>query len=188
MSRGFGASLLAAAVVGAGCAGGSGTSGTGVARSAPLTLPASAVPYLPSSMKMVSSTDLAREVRSPALATYLGAWGFVEGSDRYFQGESRRLQVVDSRTLRFDRAGGARAYVGFMRGRASAILGSFPVLKEFVSRGRSGFVAVAQQCQCHLANPALLAVLARGGMVTWLEINGPGATKRELVKLLAGAP
>jgi hypothetical protein len=188
MSRRRAALLLAVAVVGAGCARSSGTPGTGVASSAPPTLPAGAVPYLPSSVKLLGSTVLAREVRYPALATYLGAWGFVGGSDRYFQGESRRLQVVDSRTLVFDRPRGATAYVAFMRGHAPAILGSFPVLKAFGSRGRTGFLAVAQQCQCHLANPALLAVLARGGVVTWLEINGPGADKRQLTRLLAGAP
>jgi hypothetical protein len=188
MRHGRAAFLLAvAAIAGAGCARSTST-GTGVAWSAPPTLPARAVPYLPSSVKLLGSTVLAREVREPVLATYLGTWGFVGGSDRYFQGESRRLQVVDSRTLRFERAGGATAYVGFMRAHASTILGSFPVVKAFVSRGRSGFLAVAQQCQCHLANPALLAVLARGGVVTWLEINGPGADKRQLTRLLAGAP
>jgi hypothetical protein len=137
---------------------------------------------------MLSSAGLAREVRSPELATALGDWGFVAGADRYFQGESRRLQVVDSRTLRFSDTRGARAYVGFMRLHADAILGSFPVLRRFASGGRSGFLAVAQQCQCHLANPALLAVLAHGAVVTWLEINGPGATRHQLVRLLVAAP
>lgn len=51
-----------------------------------------------------------------------------------------------------------------------------------------GFLAVGQECACHLADPAYLAVLARGGTVTWLEINGPGATRRELSALLAAAP
>lgn len=154
----------------------------------PATLPASAVPYLPSSLKSLSATGLAREVQTPALAGELGAWGFTAGADRYFQGESRVLQVVDSRTLRFTRAAGAASYVKFMRAHAAAIVGSFPALKPMASRGRSGFLAVAQECQCHLANPALLAVLADGGTVTWLEINGPGADRRRLTTLLAGAP
>ncbi|MGI8573453.1 MAG: hypothetical protein ACR2L9_12625 [Solirubrobacteraceae bacterium] len=156
--------------------------------SAPRTLPASAVPYLPSSLKSLSAGSLAREMQAPVLTSELGAWGFEAGSDRYFQGESRRLQVVDSRTLRFGRVGGAVAYVGFVRAHVSSIVGSFPVLKPLVSGGRSGFLAVAQECQCHLANPAFLAVLARGGVVTWLEINGPGADTRRLLSLLAAAP
>jgi hypothetical protein len=181
MRRRLGASLLAGVVLATGCGGSS-------PQSPPLTLPASAVPYLPSSLKPVTSADLARETRSPALASQLGAWGFVAGSDRYFQGESRRLQVVDSRTLRFRAPGGAAAYVSFMRLHAAAILGSFPILRTFASGGRRGFLAVAQQCQCHLANPALLAVLAHRGLVTWLEINGPGASRRQLERLLVGAP
>ncbi|MDQ6817012.1 MAG: hypothetical protein M3018_06335 [Actinomycetota bacterium] len=197
MSTGFAVSLLCGVVLSAGCgsaAGGTGSAAGGAAATgatgsnSPSTLPARAVPYLPSSVKVVTQAGLAREARFPALASDLGSWGFVSGSDRYFQGESRRLQVVDSRTLRFSRPDGALAFVGFMRAHAAAILGSFPILKPYVSLGRSGFLAIAQQCQCHLANPALLAVLTHGGVVTWLEINGPGATRRQLVRLLAGAP
>jgi hypothetical protein len=61
-------------------------------------------------------------------------------------------------------------------------------MRGFSSRGRSGILATAQQCQCHLANPAYLGVVARGDTVTWLEINGPGATPRKLAELLAAAP
>jgi hypothetical protein len=190
MSGRLAASLLAGTVLAA-CAGGAGAGQApgGVTHlSAPATLPASAVSYLPSHLKPLTPTGLARETRSPALAGELGAWGFVGGADRYFQGESRALQVVDSRTLRFRTPGGAAEYVRFMRAHAVAILGSFPAMRRFASQGRSGFLAIAQQCQCHLANPALLAVLARGGLVTWLEINGPGASRRQLSRLLVGAP
>ncbi len=189
MSGRLAASLLAGTVLAACGGAGAGQAPGGVTPlSAPATLPASAVPYLPSQLKLLTPTGLARETRSPALAGELGAWGFVGGADRYFQGESRRLQVVDSRALRFRTPGGAAAYVSFMRAHAVAILGSFPTMRAFASHGRSGFLAVAQQCQCHLANPALLAVLARGGRVTWLEINGPGASRRQLARLLVGAP
>ncbi len=184
MSGRLTAALLAGALLAGALLAGCG----GSPPSAPSTLPASAVPYLPSTLKPLTTSSLAREVQAPALAGQLGAWGFQSGSDRYFQGESRRLQVVDSRTLRFSRADGANAYVGFMHAHASAIVGSFPALKPLHAGGRSGFIAVAQECQCHLANPAFLAVLARRGIVTWLEINGPGADKRQLARLLAGAP
>ncbi len=180
MSGRLAAVLLAGGAFVAGCGGSQ--------ASAPPTLPPSAVPYLPSSLKSLSAGSLAREMQAPALTGELGTWGFEAASDRYFQGESRRLQVVDSRTLRFGRVGGAVAYVGFVRAHVAAIVGSFPVLMPLVSGRRSGFLAVAQECQCHLANPAFLAVLARGRVVTWLEINGPGADSRQLVRLLAGAP
>jgi hypothetical protein len=154
----------------------------------PPTLGARAVPYLPSSPRALTVAGLAREVGTPTLAGSLRAWGFTAGAQRYFQGESRRLQVVDSRTLRFRTAGGAQAFVAFARAHVSTYVGSFPRLRELVLGGRRGFLAVAQPCQCHLANPAFLAVLARGGTVTWLEINGPGATPGGLHALLRLAP
>jgi hypothetical protein len=96
--------------------------------------------------------------------------------------------VVDSRTLRFGHASGAAAYVAFMRSHLSAYLGSLPRLREFEQGGRRGFLAIGQECQCHLANPTYLAVLAHGNTVSWLEINGPGANRPRLVTLLHRAP
>jgi hypothetical protein len=158
------------------------------ARVAPPTLSASAVPYLPSRHKLLSASFLARDTQAPGLTRNLDGWGYVGGADRYFQGESRRLQVVDSRTLRFRRASGAAAFVSFMRTHLSAYLGSFPKIQRFVSGARRGILATGQECQCHLANPSYLALVVRGGTVTWLEINGPGATKRRLAALVSRAP
>ena len=152
------------------------------------TLPPGAVPYLPSKLSALSAGKLAREAGAPGLRGELGAWGFVAGTDRYFQGESRHLQVVDSRTLRFRNAVGADKFVAFVRAHASVYLGSYPGMRGFSSRGRSGIVATAQACACHLANPAFLAVVTHGGDVTWLEINGPGATAARLNQLIAAAP
>jgi hypothetical protein len=112
----------------------------------------------------------------------------MSGSDRYFQGESRQLEVVDSRALRFRSASGASDFITFVRLHASAYLGAYPGLRGFTSRGRSGILATAQPCACHLANPAFLGVVAHGGTVTWLEINGPGATAHRLTQLIAVAP
>jgi hypothetical protein len=156
--------------------------------SPPATLPARAVPYLPSALKPLTATLLTREAQAGDLAASLRTWGFESGADRYFQGESHRLQVVDSRTLRFGHASGAAAYVTFMRSHLSAYLGSLPKLSGLAQGARRGFLAVGQECQCHLANPTYLAVLARGGTVSWLEISGPGATRRQLVTLLHRAP
>jgi hypothetical protein len=152
------------------------------------TLSPHAVPYLPSKVHTVTGATLAKEAGTPALRRRLRRWGFVAGSDRYFQGESRQLQVVDSRALRFKRASGASNFVAFVRLHASAYLGAYPGLRGFSSRGRTGILATAQPCACHLANPAFLGVVARGGTVTWLEINGPGASARRLTQLIAAAP
>jgi hypothetical protein len=182
--------LLAAATA---CGSSSSSSSPGSSSAAapvlPPTLPAAAIPYLPSTHKSLTAAFLAREAEVPSLTVRLSGWGYEAGADRYFQGESKRLQVVDSRTLRFRDASGAAAYVAFMRGHLSPILGSFPVVRRFSSdaAGR-GILATGQECQCHLANPSFLAMVAHGPTVTWLEINGPGATRRGLDALIARAP
>jgi hypothetical protein len=154
----------------------------------PPTLSPQAVPYLPSTLHVLTGAKLAHEAGAPALRDRLHTWGFVAGADRYFQGESRQLQVVDSRDLRFRSATGAAEFVIFVRRHASVYLGSYPGVRSFSSRGRTGILATAQPCTCHLANPAFLAVVSRGSAVTWLEINGPGATAHRLVALMAAAP
>jgi hypothetical protein len=155
---------------------------------APATLPAEAVSYLPSTTKPLSVGFLAREAGAPQLRAQLGAWGFLDGADRYFQGESHRLQVVDSRTLRFRSSGGASSFVQFMRGHLSSYIGLVATIRRYHRSGRTGFVAKGQPCACHLAQPAFLAIVARGQTVTWLEINGPEATPRALSSLIARAP
>ena len=174
----------------AACACGCGSTGGRAAAASPLppTLAPGAVPYLPSTLKPLTAVGMAREAGAPRLRRQLSSWGFLDGADRYFQGESHRLQVVDSRALRFRTATGALQFVEFVRRHAAVYLGSFPGLRAFSSRGRGGIIATAQQCQCHLANPAFLAVVVRGGAVTWLEINGPGATSAGLAQLIAAAP
>jgi hypothetical protein len=170
---------VGAALVVAGC----GSSTPSVA-----TLPAHAVPGLPSTRTTLSPAFLARETQAPPLRGQLRTWGFIAGARRYFQGESRMLQLVDSRTLRFRGAAGAAAFVAFLRTHLDTYVGSFAHTRGYTSRGRSGFLAVAQACRCHLANPTYLAAVAARGTVTWLEINGPGATRPQLAALLARAP
>lgn len=181
---------VALAAAASGCGSSDRASGhpTPAAPLAASTLAPAAVPYLPSTLSPLTAAKLAREAGAPGLRGDLGAWGFVAGADRYFQGESRALEVVDSRMLRFRTTAGADRFVAFVRAHASVYLGSYPGMHGFSSRGRSGIMATAQECSCHLANPAFLAVIARGGDVTWLEINGPGATAARLTRMIAAAP
>jgi hypothetical protein len=157
-------------------------------RPPPPTLPARAVPYLPSSVKPLTEAGLAREVSIPGLAARLERWGFDGGARRYFQGQSRRLQVVDARTLRFGTAAGARSFVAFARAHPGSFLGGAITARPFAAAGRRGFVARAASCACHLATPAFLGVVARDRLVTWLEINGPRASVHALAALTARAP
>jgi hypothetical protein len=152
------------------------------------TLPAHAVPGLPSTRTTLTPAFLARETQAAPLRGQLRTWGFIGGARRYFQGESRRLQLVDSRTLRFRGAAGATAFVGFLRTHLNSYVGSYARTRRYMANGRAGFLAVAQACRCHLANPTYLAAVTARGTVTWLEINGPGATPKRLAALLARAP
>jgi hypothetical protein len=154
----------------------------------PPVLPAQAVPYLPSNARPLTATWLARETGLPELTGRLGGWGFDAGARRYFQGQSRRLQVVDSRALRFRDAAGATAFVRYVRSRPASFLGGGKPASDFESRGRRGIVVKGAPCSCHLATPVLLAVVASGPTVTWLEINGPRASRRTLDALAARAP
>jgi hypothetical protein len=180
--------LFALLLAGVAACGRTETAGRSSAAAPPPTLSPQAVPYLPSKFSRLSAAQLAREAGTPALRSDLGTWGFLAGADRYFQGESRQLQVVDSRMLRFRTAAGAAKFVAFVRAHAAVYLGAYPGMRRFASRGRSGILATAQECTCHLANPAYLAVIARGPNVTWLEINGPGATAGRLTQLISTAP
>lgn len=174
------------AVTLAGCGTTSPTAAAPNASTGELTvLPARAVAYLPSSRKVLTAAWLAKESGTPSLGSDLRAWGFQRGAERYFQGESRRLQVVDSRTLRFRSAAGATAFVRFVATHPSPYVGSFARVQGFSVDGRRGKLLIAQPCQCHLANPAFLALVSRGPTVSWLEINGPRATRTALVTLMA---
>ena len=156
---------------------------------APPVLPASAVAYLPSHGSRLTAEGLAKDADLSTTGATLSRLGFVSGGQRLFQGPSkRRLQVVVSRTLRFRTADGARGFVAFMHDHAGAFVGDIPTLEPLRSQGRGGWLIVAPLCACHMAQPNLLAVVRGGRDVTWLMVNGPGATPPVLRSLLARAP
>jgi hypothetical protein len=162
-------------------------SGSGV--QAPPALAASALPYLPSKASQLSASELAKDASVSSLPATLDRLGYESGSQRVFQGPSlHRLEYVQSRTLRFRTAAGARGYVSFVHDHAGAFVGFGPKVLPLQSGGRTGTLIVAPLCACHMAQPALLALVSAGHDVTWLEINGPGATRSALKALLARAP
>jgi hypothetical protein len=159
------------------------------AAAVPSALPASALSYLPSHATVVSSDLLAKDASLGSLPSTLDHLGFVTGRQRVFQGPSKReLQYVESRTLHFSTPAGAAGYVAYVRQHAGAYVGQIPTVKPLVSRGRSGVLIIAPLCACHMAQPNLYGIVSSGRRVTWLEINGPGATRTALAALLAHAP
>jgi len=149
----------------------------------PILAPA-AVPGVPSTTSVLTAGELGKDAPVPGLAQRIASWGYLDGRQRTFQGESRLLTTVISRSLVFRSAGGAADYVGFVRAHAGAFFGTAVRVHGLIAQGRRGWVFLPAPCACHLANPVLVGVLHLGRSIVWLEINGPSATRSELVRLL----
>jgi hypothetical protein len=147
-------------------------------------LPASAVPELESTTQQVTAEDLAAEFGAggPTFA------GFLVGRERVFQGESHDLDRVVSRTLSFENAQDARAYMGYYRSHLALVYGAGTTATPLESGGREGYLVDPAACACHRAEPTLTALVVKGQRVTYLELNGGGAKRGRLEELLAQAP
>jgi hypothetical protein len=176
--------VLLAALAAAGC-GQHGVPGAQAADDLAMpVLAASAVPGIPSVTAQLTVAELAKDAPIRGLAAKITSWGYRDGRMRTFQGESHHLTLVVSRALAFRNAAGARQYVAFVRAHESAFFGSFTQTRNLRGPGVSGWLFAPPLCACHLANPALTGILDAGSRVTWLEINGPAATQRLLLRLL----
>jgi hypothetical protein len=147
-------------------------------------LPASAVPELESTTEEVTAEDLAADfgANGPSFT------GFLVGRERVFQGESHDLDRVVSRTLSFENAQDARAYMAYFRSHLALVYGAGTGATTLESEGRRGFLVDPAACACHRAEPTLTALVAAGPRVTYLELNGGGAKRARLEDLLAQAP
>jgi hypothetical protein len=93
-----------------------------------------------------------------------------------------------SRTLSFENATDARAYLGYFRTHLALAYGAGTTATPLESEGRSGFLVDPAACACHRAEPTLTALVTKGQRVTYLELNGGGAKRDRLEDLLAQAP
>jgi hypothetical protein len=186
MSRARVAGALLTLLIGAAC--GSATAGNTQATPAGGTavpvLASSAVPGVPSRTTVLTVTELAKETSMPGLTSMMATWGYVAGRERVFQGESRHLTLVVSRSLLFRDASGASSFVAFVQAHPGAFFGGVVGTHPMMAQGRSGWLFTLPSCACHMANPAVAGVVDTGSGVAWLEINGPDATPELLVSLL----
>jgi hypothetical protein len=150
-------------------------------------LPTTAVTGLAVATQPLTSQDVQKDSNARDLAARLARWGYVSGWQRTFQGESRRLTLVVSRSLQFQTSPGAAAFVAYMHQKVGSFY-PFAVTRRLSMPGRSGWVIQPPLCGCHMATPLLVGVIARGHKVSWLEINGPQASARLLTQLLARTP
>ena len=154
----------------------------------PPTLSAAAVPYLESKARTLSAAVVAREAGLPWLAGRLAEWGFQSAASRSFQGQSKRLQVVESRAYRFRTPAGAAALMRAIRKQPGAFFAAAGKARGFTSDGRRGIAVEGLPCSCHMAQPAFFAAVSDGATVSSLEINGARASMRSLRALAAKLP
>jgi hypothetical protein len=167
-----------------GCAQQGSQPGPPVSNAALPVLAAAAVPGIPSVTTRLTTADLGKDAAIRGLAAEITSWGYLGGRQRTFQGESHRLTLVISRALMFRDATGAQRYAAFVREHKAAFFGAAVQARRLPGRGISGWLFIPPPCACHLANPALIAILNAGSRVLWMEINGPTATPALLVRLL----
>jgi hypothetical protein len=168
--------LVAAVAFFAGC-------GETTSQELPL-LPSSALPGLSSSTESVSADDLAADFGAGANPVS----GLVDGRERVFQGESHDLDRVVSRTLEFEDAESAQAYVSYFHSHLADAYGPGTTASPIESKAREGYLIDPAACACHRAEPTMTALVSDGSRVTYLEINGGAAKRDKLETLLAQAP
>ena len=151
-------------------------------------LPADAVPGLEATTKPVGLEELLGDLGAVTANSELEISGFASGRERVFQGESAQFDRVVSRTLEFDDADAAAAYVQLLRDHAADLYGTGTNAEDIESDGRSGVLIDAASCACHRAEPTLAAAVSEGPRVSYLEVNGGGAKRAAVEELLAKAP
>jgi hypothetical protein len=146
-----------------------------------------AVDRLPAVTRALTAADVQKDSSLRGLAARLRRWGYLSGWQRTFQGESRRLTLVVSRSLTFRSSPGAVAFVSYLNRHLGSFY-PFAISKPLTLAGQSGWLIKPPLCACHLAEPLYVGVTATGRQVRWLEINGPRATSTALTSLLAELP
>lgn len=142
-----------------------------------------AVSWLPAITRPITPADVQKDSTARGLAARLRRWGYAGGWERTFQGESRRLTLVVSRSLTFRSNPGAKAFVGYLTRHLDAFY-PYALRHPLTLAGQSGWLIKPPECACHMAEPLYVGVTAAGRQVRWLEINGPQATGKLLASLL----
>jgi hypothetical protein len=184
-----GALLLTACLALTACGGqaGAGTGSLSSTSSAPVTpvLAASPVVGLTATTIDVTQQTLRDETTVAGVTQALDSSGFVGGRQRTFQGPSKDLTLVLSRSLAFRDAAGAEHFLSFVHDHADALFGLTTEVSPLAVGARSGWTFVAPQCACPGAQPRVVAVVQDGARIDWLTINGPQATTARARSLLA---
>jgi len=169
----------------AACGGGGDRAGGTAAGNLPVL---GAVPGLAAEDRTLDVEALTHDAPLPGLVGDLERWGFVAGREREFKGASKTFTDVVSRTLLFRRPAGAAAYVGYVADHAASYWGPGTAVRPVTSAGRTGFFVRGASCGCHRESPILVTFVSRRARVSWLLVNGPGATRARAQALAARMP
>lgn len=139
----------------------------------PAPLEGSALPALTSRDRNLPADDLAADAfeRQP-LADLLERGGYTGGREREFSGHTDTFDHVIARTLRFDDAGGASAYMDWIAAHTLDLVGRTRLVAP-LPLGRKSVLFELEPCStCKKQLPTLVAVWRRGGAVGYLLASG----------------
>ena len=152
---------------------------------APQTLAAAALPDLDSRTRTLATADVAFDALQPAaLEELLAESGYETGSEREFSGKTTTFDHVVARTLVFESADGALAYLGWLRGHGDDVLGR-AIPAKIAPPGESGVAFELERCgTCKKELPTFLAGWQRGETVLTLLAAGSGASPARFTALV----
>ena len=154
------------------------------ATSSPAPLDASALPELTARDRDLPPDALAADAFEPeALATLLDGAGYAGGREREFSGHGERFDHVIARTLVFDDAAGADAYLGWIRGHTLDLVGRTRE-REAPPLGDAALLFELKPCpSCRKQLPTLVAVWRSGGDVAYVLASGRGVNRESFRRL-----
>lgn len=166
------AAILLLALIAASC----GSEETSAPMSSRLaTLPKSSLPELDSRARVLSARTLAEDSLAPDLEKSLQTWGYLTGLEREFFGKTTTFDHVVARTLMFETADGAKAYLAWLGRHADNVLGRAQPA-DLDPLGESGVAFTLAGCgTCKKELPTFLAGWRRGATVLSLLAAGSGA-------------
>ncbi|HEX6399373.1 MAG TPA: hypothetical protein VF108_02755 [Actinomycetota bacterium] len=151
---------------------------------APPALPPDALPGMQSELSDVTVDVLARDALEPAgLASLLEEAGYVSGRERTYAGPGANFSLAVTRVLVFDSPTGAAAYLDWLRGHTSDLLGSAEPLDPLDLPGSPFLQVHLPGGCCPKAVPIYVSAWRRGSTVLFVKASGRGADVRAVEAL-----
>jgi hypothetical protein len=139
----------------------------------PLSIPTLGLPNMETEHRVMSAELVSRDATDPtAMATALDDAGFSSGAERTYAGPGDRFSLAITRILSFDDADGARAYLDWLEGHASTLVGQVEALPPLDLPGSPFVVVHLPGGCCPKAVPIYASAWRRGPHVLYLQASG----------------